>query len=146
MKIIKGNFFDFVSEDKNILVPHVCNNVHKFGAGFAKSIASKWPIVRSKFLDFDAILGEVQFVDINKLTIANMIAQNGVRSINDKKPLKYAHLIRCMNTVGIFAKKSNAEIHTIKFGSNLAGGNWGFIEELIDELWDEIPVFIYVNE
>jgi hypothetical protein len=146
MKIIKGNFFDYVSEDKNIIVPHVCNNVQKFGAGFAKSIALKWPIVRSKFLDFNAILGEVQFVDVDKLTVANMIAQDGVKSIKDKKPLRYTHLIKCMNTVGAFAKKSNAEIHTIKFGSNLAGGTWEFIEELIYELWDELPVFVYDNQ
>jgi len=143
MKIIKGNFFNFVSEDRNILVPHVCNNVKKFGAGFAKSIALKWPIVRSKFIDFDAKLGDVQFVNVDSLTVANMIAQDGVKSVNEKKPLKYNHLIRCMDSVAQMAKDSGAEIHTIKFGSNLAGGTWELIEELIYELWDDLPVFIY---
>lgn len=145
MKTIKGNFFDYVSDDKNIIVPHVCNNVKKFGAGFAKSIALKWPIVRSEFLDFDAKLGEVQFVNVNNLIVANMIAQNGVKSTSENKPLKYSHLIRCMDSVGRLAKESNLEIHTIRFGSNLAGGTWAFIEELIYELWEDIPVYIYVE-
>lgn len=143
MEIIKGNFFDYVTDDKNFIVPHVCNNVKKFGAGFAKSLALKWPKTKVDFLQFEPTLGEVQFVKINQLMIANMIAQDGIKSKTEQKPLKYAHLINCMNRVRTMAKALNLEIHTIKFGSNLAGGNWDFIEELISELWDNLPVFIY---
>jgi hypothetical protein len=37
------------------------------------------------------------------------------------------------------------EIHAPKFGSGLAGGNWNFIENLIEDIWIDIPVYIYVK-
>ena len=37
-------------------------------------------------------------------------------------------------------------IHTCKFGSDLAGGNWEFILELIREIWLENGIHVVVYE
>lgn len=37
-------------------------------------------------------------------------------------------------------------IHCPKFGSGLAGGNWLFIEDLISDIWKNIPVFVYTYQ
>jgi hypothetical protein len=141
----------------SVLIPHVCNNINLFGAGFAHAIAKQYPIVKENFhlLANKAVLGNVQFVSVHKdkthghqLIVANMIAQNGVISNNNNRPLNYNALCTCMNTINAFLHKNfdsdnRVQIHTPKFGSGLAGGNWVFIENLIEDIWKDIPVFVY---
>ena len=35
------------------------------------------------------------------------------------------------------------EINSPKFGSGLAGGNWYFINDLIEDIWGDFNVYIY---
>jgi hypothetical protein len=78
-----------------------------------------------------------------------MIAQNRLLNSKNKRPLNYAALVYCMNQVRTFAKEfqtqhdSKIEIHSPKFGSGLAGGNWNFISELINDVWYDSHVFVY---
>lgn len=144
----------------SIIIPHVCNNIDLFGAGFASAIASKYPIVKDnyhllgkKFLKDHP--GYVQYIDVEKenkytrkITVANMIAQNGVRSYKNPRPLNYAYLVKAMVDIkGYIIKNFNsenpAEIHTPKFGSGLAGGNWDFISCLIEDIWGNIKVVVH---
>ena len=76
----------------SIIVPHVCNNIDAFGAGFAGSVAEHYPIVKQNYhllgLNFlKNNLGYVQFIDVDRdksfghrLIFANMISQNGIIS------------------------------------------------------------------
>jgi hypothetical protein len=53
-----------------------------------------------------------------------------------------------MVAVGQYAKdeKKNeriVQIHAPKFGSGLAKGNWHFIANLIEDIWADLPMFIY---
>lgn len=144
----------------SIIVPHVCNNVNAFGAGFAGAVAGYYPEVKenyhllgSSFLSNN--LGYVQFVDVykdqkfgHKLIFANMIAQNGLINKNNQRPLNYLALVKSMVSVGKyiqqnFDSENRVQIHAPKFGSGLGGGNWLFIEELIKDIWVNIPTFIY---
>lgn len=142
----------------SVLIPHVCNNVNSFGAGFASAVANEFPIVKENFhmLGNKAKLGYVQYITVSKdktysheLIIANMIAQNGVVNKNNIRPLNYEYLMKCMidvkNHISNFLSKneSSIEIHCPKFGSGLAGGNWNFITNLIEDIWMHVPVFIY---
>lgn len=148
------------STGSHVLIPHVCNNVNGFGAGFASDVASRYPVVKQNFhmLGKDAKLGYVQFVTVKedpkykyKLVFANMIAQNGIfHSHKNTRPLYYPSLVRCMERVSQYAKElssstegSRVEIHAPKFGSGLAGGNWYFITDLIDDIWNLNNVHIY---
>lgn len=162
--VISGDIFEtaknIVTGGNNgcsVIIPHVCNNINLFGAGFAAAVSNKYPIVKENFhlLGNKAVLGQTQFVSVYKdkkfshqLIFANMIAQNGVVSKSNNRPLNYLALVKCMNSVGAYIAQmdqteSRVQIHAPKFGSGLAGGNWLFIQDLIDDIWTNHPVFIY---
>ena len=164
----KGNIFDIAHQrifDTNrgssVIIPHVCNNVNAYGAGFAYDIAQNFPTAKANFhlLGTKAKLGHVQFVTVkedprskNKIIVANMIAQNGLINNKNLRPLNYAILVSCMASVKTHAKNilkedasDNIEIHAPKFGSGLAGGDWRFISELITDVWNDLSVFVYTK-
>ena len=142
-----------------VIVPHVCNNVNAFGAGFAGQVADIYPQVKANFhmLGQQAKLGHTQFINVksdqkyrHSIIFGNMIAQNKLINTNNKRPLNYGALVYCMNQVRSYVKElqknsenSRVEIHAPKFGSGLAGGNWNFIEELIRDIWYDCEVFVY---
>lgn len=146
-----------------VFVPHVCNNIDLFGAGFAGQIAHKYPNVK---IDYHLLgktflknnMGHSQVIKVfedpkfkHKLYFVNMIAQNGIRSENNPRPLNYLSLVKAMNSLsqyihfntGFINKTENIEIHAPKFGSGLAGGNWNFIANLIEDIWKPYNVYIY---
>jgi hypothetical protein len=145
----------------NIIIPHVCNNVNSFGGGFAGYISNKLPHVKENFhlLGNKSKLGYTQFIDAyinkhtnNKVIIANMIAQNGLISKSNSRPLNYHALCICMSNIRKYITDLNnkdistpAEIYCPKFGSGLAGGNWQFITEIINDIWTNTPVFVFIK-
>ncbi len=165
INIINGSVFtnirDIVQAGNNgstVIVPHVCNNINSFGAGFALALAKEYPLVKENYHMLGPVflknnLGYTQFVEVlkdnqygHKLIFANMIAQNGTISKNNPRPLNYLALIKSMISINSYIKKNipdtPVQIHAPKFGSGLAGGNWNLIKELIQDIWD-VPVFIY---
>jgi O-acetyl-ADP-ribose deacetylase (regulator of RNase III) len=134
---------------------HVCNNIGGWGSGFVVPLARKWAQTRQAYLDWcqgtyqdgnykDFRLGEWQPVNVQQsneqiggIYVCNMIGQNGVVGPENPKPIRYAALAKCMDEIGehIVANARPSEIHAPKFGAGLAGGNWDFIEELINECW-----------
>jgi hypothetical protein len=165
--LINGDLFDYINSYINqgnngssIIVPHVCNNIDSFGAGFAGAVAKHYPSVKenyhllgNSFLKNN--LGYTQFVEVakdktygHKLIFANMIAQNGIIAHNNPRPLHYGALVRSMILVNQFIQQNfdatnPVQIHAPKFGCGLAGGNWNFIEDLIRDVWSKQPIFIY---
>jgi hypothetical protein len=146
----------------SVIIPHVCNNANAFGAGFALAVSKHYPIVKenyhmlgNKFLKEN--LGYVQFVEVaknttfgHKLIFANMIAQNGLISHNNPRPLNYLALCKSMVNINNYIKnhfdiENRVQIHAPKFGCGLAGGNWLFVQELIRDIWSNIPVLIYTK-
>ena len=151
IKYIKGDLFADLSLLPNrIMVPHVVNNVGRFGSGFAAAVMKHFPIVRERYMDWGNpyILGDVQFVHINdQLTFANMVGQSGTVSQKNPKPIKYVALVRAMERVASVCEEKYNIICPL-FGAGLAKGNWNFIEELINEIWigRNIPVSVYYLE
>jgi len=146
-----------------VFVPHVCNNIDLFGAGFAAQIAEKYPTVKQ---DYHLLgkhflknnLGYSQILKVyednkfrHKLFFVNMIAQNGIKSQNNMRPLNYLALVKSMNSLsqyiatktGYVNKTEKIEIHCPKFGSGLAGGNWPFVSDLINDIWGQFNVIVY---
>lgn len=152
--IVKGG-----NNGSSIIVPHVCNNINSFGAGFALSVAKHYPLVKENYHMLGSTflknnLGYTQYIEVlrdpnfgHKLIFANMIAQNGTINKNNPRPLNYLALIKSMVSINNFITKNMqdmpVQIHAPKFGSGLAGGNWNFIKELVQDIWKDIPVFIY---
>jgi len=146
-----------------VFVPHVCNNIDLFGAGFAAQVAQYYPSVKQDYhlLGKNFLrnnLGHSQILKVfedqkfkHKLYFVNMIAQNGIRGKDNPRPLNYLALVKSMNSLsqfihmntGFLYKNEKIEIHAPKFGSGLAGGNWNFISDLIEDIWKPYNVFIY---
>lgn len=140
---------------KVLLLPHICNNVHKWGAGFVVPLGKRFPeAVAAFFQKKDDKLGIVQFVQDENLPIiiCNMYAQNGINNSTLAYQaticLQYIELQTCMNKVRekaieLIQSGKKVQIACPKFGSGLAGGNWTIIESMIVRLWSEIPVTVY---
>lgn len=142
------------------IVPHVCNNVNLFNSGFASMIMERFPIVKENFhmLGNSAKLGTNQYISVykniknnNEIIFCNMICQNSVYNQNNHRPLNYAALVYSMVEMKHYITKYKhinenipIEIHCPKFGTGLSGGNWKFIEELIDDVWKGINTFVYI--
>lgn len=168
--VSNGDIFSYITNrvradhtGSTVFVPHVCNNCDVFSSGFAGQIAEKYPIIASnyhilgkKFLKEN--MGYCQNIKIfqepkykHQLYISNMIAQDGFSNSRKTRPLNYLALVKCMVSLSNFIKKNtgflqkteNVEIHAPKFGSGIAGGNWNFIEDLIEDIWSEYNVYIY---
>lgn len=168
--INNSNIFDCIEKrthtdhtGSTVIVPHVCNNIDLFDAGFAAQIAKNYPEVKANYHMLGKSflknnLGHSQMIKVyeqpkyrHKLYIVNMIAQNGIKSPKNPRPLNYAALVKSMiqvsqfihSSTGFFQKSENVEIHAPKFGSGLSGGNWNFISDLINDIWGKYNVFIY---
>ena len=145
---------------RSIIIPHVCNNMNSYAAGFAAAVAEEFPLAKENYhmLVLRQSLGYSQFIKVheknkNSITIANMICQNGFRNKTNNRPLNYANLVICMYKVKQYAidlqksikdEQYSVEIYCPKFGSGLAGGKWDFIEDLIKDLWtDQFNVYVY---
>lgn len=163
-----------VETDKIIFIPHICNDVGKWGSGFVVPLAKRYPKSREYYLRWNNQtycyeqnipfkLGNVQYVydSMSNVVICNMIAQRSTISASNPSPIDYESLGQCMNNVKerIFSVNDNilsnadsiikdVEIHCPKFGSGLAGGDWNVIEKMIDRIWCEnnIDVCIYSLE
>jgi hypothetical protein len=133
------------------------NDCRAWGSGFVVPLGRKFPEAREKYLGWCDTkgydmpysnyprlgLGNTQFVEVvkDKITVANMMAQ----TLGGTRPLYYNYLSKCMDEVAVFASKKNARIIAPMFGSGLAGGNWEFVEALLEDCWldNDIPVDIY---
>jgi len=147
LKYIKGDATDPIGTGP-IFIPHVCNDIGAFGAGFASALAYKWRHVKQAYYDGDWTLGTNIYVKAtDNIIICHMIAQHNLVSKDNPHPLKYVALINCMKGVKAGVKDDGVDgsIHTCKFGAGLAGGSWDAIEQLIKEIWVEqgIDVTIY---
>jgi hypothetical protein len=152
---------DLVNSKNNgstVIIPHVCNNIGVFGAGFSGEINRRYPEVGINFnLGGKIKLGNTQFITVaenfttkNKLIIANMVAQNSTISPKNRRPLNYLSLMKCMVSVGDLVYSMNrtdkrTRIHAPKFGSGLAGGNWNFIADLINDIWLDHEVMVFTK-
>ena len=147
----------------SVMIPHVCNNVNAFGAGFASAVAKKYYEVKANFhlMGRSAKMGTVQYVTVYtepkyqyKIIFANMIAQNRIyHPENNLRPLNYGALTYCMMDVKSKIKhmmynedQTKFKIFAPKFGSGLAGGNWDFIADLIDDCWSEFGVTVFLGK
>lgn len=132
LKFVKGSLFD--SPDP--IIAHGCNCRGGFGSGVAGQIAKLYPEVRYSYLNkynFSGwTLGEVQFVVTNdgKYTIANMATQEKY-GYDGGTYVSYEAVRECLETVLDFAEESGGHISFPRFGSGLAGGDWGIIQGIL---------------
>lgn len=145
----KGNVLaEIGSPGSPLIIPHICNNVGAFGAGFALAVRKKYPAAHDLFTMMDRELGSVGFCQAGEnVWIANMIAQNGLRSASNRVPLDYDALTDCLYQVAGFADHLGGKpvVKAPRFGAGLAGGKWPRIELIINQtlIHNRIPVTIF---
>lgn len=145
LKYVKGDLFREIEKINNpILIAHISNDIRAWGSGFVIPLGDRFPKARERYLKEPKLtLGDTQFIETCGVVVANMIAQRGIIQ-KGLKPIKYAALVKCLNTVGFFCRTRHVdEIHAPAFGSLRSGGHWPFIHELIEEIWCDINVTIY---
>lgn len=142
---VEGDLFGpAVEAAKNnpVIIPHVVNSAGVFGSGFVVPLGRHFPRAKEAYhawhegvnitnIPFE--LGNTLLVSVtNEIDVAHMLAQ----TLGGSRPLYYNHLARCMDHVGEYASNFGpCDIHAPAFGSGLAGGNWFFIEQLINDCW-----------
>lgn len=127
------------------IIAHVCNDVGGWGAGFVVALSARsrkaerayrlWARYRRDNEGTPFELGQVQFAPFAKnITVANMVAQRGVRTDNaGDPPIRYAALRSCLDKLGQRATTNKATVHMPRIGGGLAGGDWDKVEECILE-------------
>lgn len=129
------------------LIPHCCNDVGRFGAGFALAVAKRWPHAKDMYLawyrsetDLPGVevtgrigLGESQLIEVApSLWVVNIIGQHGVGvGSGGRPPIRYDALKKGLQATARWAKIHKASVHMPRIGSGLAGGHWGNIETMI---------------
>lgn len=157
----QGDLFADLEKAKSpwIIIPHVCNNIGGWGRGFVLAVEKHFPHAKELYLSkTEYVLGTGQICEsiptANRIYwVYNMIAQNGVCGENNKRPLHYGYLANCMShlvTEIHYARNKLAHYPTSKpiivcprFGSDLAGGNFDVIREMIDVIWSDFDTYIY---
>ncbi len=122
------------------------------GAGVAKAIITKWPVVKEKYIDWGEKnhglrLGSIQAIIVQKdLAVINMIGQNGVGSKDGIPPVRYKAVEQALSKVANLAEEYKASIHVpYLMCCDLAGGEWGHIENMLIDLFSsrDIDVTVY---
>jgi hypothetical protein len=180
LNYVEGDLFKGIQgKPGTILIPHICNDLGGWGAGFVIPLGRTFPSAAScykawylgtevsdrvTFLpDSKFRLGRTQVVNVQirdgglskmevpKIVVFNMIAQDGY---GPGRVVRYNALAHCMDEVYAYAMnyfkvtdtareimepekiaELEPEIHAPMFGAGLGGGDWNFIQELIKDSW-----------
>ena len=148
IKYLKGDATRPIG-DGNKIIPHICNNIGAWGAGFVLALSKRWKEPREAYRNEKKyVLGSTTIVPVeHNISVANMIAQHDVINYLGKTkdglpPIRYDALRECLIAVNHVAVKSNATLHCPRFGAGLAGGDWKTIEQIIKDVVT-VDVFVY---
>ncbi|PAD84952.1 Appr-1-p processing protein [Niallia circulans] len=149
IKIVKGNILD-ARED---LICHQVNCKGVMGAGLAKQIRNKYPVVFEKYKNLcnshvDKLLGSTQYVDVSDgKVVVNMFAQDGYG--RGKRQTDYDALRLCLESIHYTVTSNNTVLNgksvalPYQIGCGLAGGDWDIVYKMIKEILGDIELTIY---
>ncbi len=139
--ILKGDATQPRGEGNKVIAHIVNDKTPNWGKGFAFAVRRKWPEVQEAFQSWVArnphslSLGNVFHSEVfdEQLTVFQMICQRGYGPSPSPR-IRYAPLKTCLEQLVKFADEQNASIHMPPIGIGEAGGSWGFIQQIIDEV------------
>lgn len=138
----------------NVIIAHICNDLGAWGSGFVLDISAKWKAPEEAYRSWhrsgvNFALGEIQVVPVaENLSVANMIAQSGLRGPYNARPIRYGAVQSCLQKLAETALATEASIHLPRIGCGRAGGRWDHIEPILKHALIRlgIPVFVYDKE
>jgi len=144
VKYVNGDLFD---SDANILA-HGCNTVGGYGSGVAKLMAENFPAAKmsyyNKYNGEGWKLGDVQFVLVGSLKYVVNCATQQEYYPRNRVHADYDAIRTCMEKVKNFAKVGGLTIAIPKIGAGLAGGDWNTIEAILNEVFTDYDVTVFV--
>jgi O-acetyl-ADP-ribose deacetylase (regulator of RNase III) len=119
------------------IVAHVVNDkAATWGAGFARVVGRKWPLVQEDFkiwAETHLRLGAAHLTAISDdVAVFHMVAQRGYGP-SPKPRIRYGALSACLRVLADVASDRGASVHIPRIGCGQAGGDWAVVSELIDE-------------
>jgi len=143
-KYIKGD----ITETELKYIAHGVNCQNVMGSGVAKALFEKFPDVKKQYHSINneipPTLGHIQIVRTQKKIIYNLFTQfdygNGYR--DGKRYINYSAIVDSLRKMCLLDIKGPVAIP--KIGCGLAGGNWEFVEQLInDTVGDSLEIWVY---
>lgn len=149
---------DLLSSDCNVIA-HGCNCFCTMGAGIAKSIASRFP--QALEVDRQTVKGDI--AKLGTFSIAHVFTEdrNYKRVYNLYTQFSYGRN-KCHLDYDALAKSLVAMRHDVAdvlrmdppgdefkigipmIGCGLAGGDWTIVENIINEVFYDVDIFVYV--
>jgi len=126
---------------KPAIIVHIVNDIGCWGSGFVVAISNRFGKnsessykLWSRTTDSDFRLGSIQITSTpdKEIKVVNMVAQTGIISIKNPKPLHLKALNKCLSQVYKTIDK-NVTVHMPRIGCGLAGGIWEEVEPIIQK-------------
>ncbi len=140
INFLRGNALEPNGTGTRIIAQIVNDKTPNWGAGFARAVRNKYPLVQKDFREWAAFspenfkLGNIHTsVASDELCIVSMIAQHGYGE-SVKPRIRYAALRDCLHQLKETSLGKGASVHMPRIGTGYAGGNWSYILELVDEI------------
>lgn len=132
--------------DGSKIIAHVVNDLGAWGSGFVLAISKKWPHVEMRYRSAaragDIVLGSTMMVPAELgVTIANMVAQRGLRSRGNPVPLRIKALVSCLASLKSLG--ASRSIHMPRIGCQRGGSTWDKIEPIVARELDGVDVYVY---
>lgn len=142
------------------LILQVCNNIGAYGAGFSGALSTRYPIVESSYRQWYALtksgatgrgeytwstgplkVGSSQFVSAGRgVYVANMVAQHGIVSASNPRPISYAGLGACLAEAADYAHNLGLRrVQMPLIGCGLAGGSWAQVSLRVENAFAKYP-------
>lgn len=134
-----GNALDFRTEGPTIIAHIVNDRTANWGGDFSQALRERYPTAQKQFLQWASSsplhlrLGRVHLSDLGGgREVASLIAQHGYGPSPIPR-LRYAALRDCLAVLSREAGKRRASVQMPRIGTGMAGGNWSFVRQLVDE-------------
>lgn len=144
-KYIKGD----ITETELRHIAHGVNCQNVMGSGVAKALYTKFPKVKKEYHEYfesfeDVKPGEWFCVSQDGKEIYNLFTQE-FYGYDKKRYVNYAAIVECFKELVEFAEIKEP-LAIPKIGCGLAGGDWKFVEQLInDTVGDDLEIWVYDN-
>lgn len=144
---IKGDLFETDCQ----VIAHGVNCRNGFGSGVAGQIAKIHPFAKRlyhrKFEEEGWRLGEIQVVSDrhNNRFFMNCATQDKY-GYDGEVLVNYEAVRTCMEKARDYCKKYGFTLAIPKIGCGLAGGDWKIVKDILNEVFTEMEVKVYVRE
>lgn len=142
---VKGDLFKAPQD----ILAHGCNCLGGYGSGVAGLMAKIHPSSKEAYLKKHQSsgwkLGDVQYVKSNDKIIANCATQYAYGSPKSGTIFcDYSAIEKVMINLKNIADTKKMSIAIPKIGAGLAGGDWNKIESIINSIFKDTEIFVYV--